>query len=92
MDSISRLGAMLLPALACAFASAAPEAPPLPPFADVSKEFEKVVSTPDGTSLFGLYVNRKDEQMLAEFPRGWERMRSQPRGNSASICSSLRLT
>jgi len=75
MASISRLGATLLPLFACAVASAMPQSAPLPPFADVSKEYERVVSTPEGNSLFGLYVNRKDEQMLAEFPRGWERMR-----------------
>jgi hypothetical protein len=47
----------------------------LPPFAEVSKGFERVTSSPDGQSLFGLFVNRKDEQMLAELPKGWERMR-----------------
>ena len=75
MASLSRLGALLLPTIACTLASAMPQSAPLPPFADVSKEYERVVSTPEGNSLFGLYVNRKDEQMLAEFPRGWERMR-----------------
>lgn len=75
MSSLFRLGAALLPCLASAVALGAPQAAQLPPFADVSKEYEKVVSTPDGNSLFGLFVNRKDEQMLAEFPRGWERMR-----------------
>lgn len=47
----------------------------LPKFDDVSKGFERVVSTSEGQSLFGLYYNKKDEQLLAEFPKGWERMR-----------------
>ncbi len=72
MASIFRTGLALLPALATAVAAAGPD---LPPFADVSKDFEKVVSTPDGGSLFGLYLNRKDEQMLAELPKGWEKMK-----------------
>jgi hypothetical protein len=49
--------------------------PEYPPFPEVSKNFERVTSSPDGQSLFGLYINRKDEQLLAELPRGWERMR-----------------
>jgi hypothetical protein len=52
-----------------------PQAPEYPPFPEVAKNFEKVTSSPDGQSLFGLYVNKKDEQMLAELPRGWERMK-----------------
>lgn len=47
----------------------------LPKFEDVSKGFERVVSSPEGQTLFGLYVNKKDEQLLAEFPKGWERMK-----------------
>lgn len=50
-------------------------APEYPPFADVSKSFEKVTSSADGQSLFGLYINKKDEQLLAELPRGWDRMK-----------------
>ena len=49
--------------------------PDLPPFADVSKDYERVVSTSDGNSLFGLYINRKEDQMLAELPRGWDKMK-----------------
>jgi Met-zincin/Domain of unknown function (DUF5117) len=73
MAFLPRLGAALLSMAACAVAAA--QQPPQPPFADVSKDHERVVSTPDGNSLFGLYVNRKDEQMLAEFPRGWDKMK-----------------
>ncbi|MDZ4755589.1 MAG: zinc-dependent metalloprotease [Phycisphaerae bacterium] len=47
----------------------------LPPFAEVSKGFEKVTSSPDGASLFQLYMNRKEEQLLAELPKGWDRMK-----------------
>ena len=72
MASLSRFCVALLPSLATAVASAQQE---LPPFADVSKSFERVVSSSDGNSLFNLFVNRKDEQMLAELPRGWDKMR-----------------
>lgn len=47
----------------------------LPPFGDVSKGYDRVVSTPDGQTLFGLYINRKDEQLLAELPKGWQNMK-----------------
>lgn len=72
MASLFRTCVALLPSLVTAVAVAQQE---LPPFADVSKNFEKVVSSADGNSLFNLFVNRKDEQMLAELPRGWEKMR-----------------
>ena len=72
MASLSRTCIALLPCLATAVAVAQQE---LPPFADVSKNFERVVSSAEGSSLFGLFVNRKEEQMLAELPRGWEKMR-----------------
>src|SRR5262245_55941740 len=45
----------------------------LPPFEEVSKGYEKVVSTADGAqSLYTLFVDRKKNQVLAELPRGWE--------------------
>ncbi|MBI1304029.1 MAG: DUF5117 domain-containing protein [Phycisphaera sp.] len=72
MASLFRTCVALLPSLVTAVAVAQQE---LPPFADVSKNFERVVSSADGNSLFNLFVNRKDEQMLAELPRGWEKMR-----------------
>jgi len=47
--------------------------PEFPPFDQVSKDHEKVVSTADGQpSLYTLWVDRKRGQMLAELPRGWE--------------------
>ncbi len=61
--------------LAPMFVSSMSLAQDLPKWEDVSKEFEKVVSTPDGQSLFGLYAKRKDDQALVEFPKGWDRMR-----------------
>lgn len=47
----------------------------LPRFEEVSKGFERVTSSPDSQTLFGLFINRKDEQLLAELPKGWERMK-----------------
>lgn len=44
-----------------------------PPFADVSKDFRQVNSSADGeASFFGIWVRDKDQQMLAELPRGWQ--------------------
>src|SRR5439155_8529122 len=48
------------------------EAPAFKPFAEVSKGYEKVVSTADGQSYYGLWTKAKDGGMLAELPRGWE--------------------
>lgn len=72
MASLFRIALVLLPSAAAAVAYAGPD---LPPFPEVSKEYEKVNSTPDGASLFGLFVHKKDDQLLAEFPRGWEKMK-----------------
>ena len=72
MTSPFRIGIALLPSLAFAVSASAQD---LPPFPEVSKDFEKVVSTPDGASLFGLFIKRKDDQLLAELPRGWDKMR-----------------
>ncbi|MCL4221359.1 MAG: zinc-dependent metalloprotease [Phycisphaerales bacterium] len=44
----------------------------LPEWKDVSSGYTKVVSTTDGDSLFGLWINRKDNKLLAEMPRGYE--------------------
>jgi len=53
-----------------------PERPDFPPFAEVSKDYTKVVSTADGTSgLWTLYRRDKDAQLLAELPRGYESQR-----------------
>lgn len=45
------------------------------PWADVSKGFEKVVSTADGQSFYSLWKKDKDGSMLAEMPRGYEGQR-----------------
>ena len=43
-------------------------------FDEVNEGYTKVVSTVDGSSpLFGLWKNAKEQQLLAELPRGWER-------------------
>lgn len=64
---------------------AAPEGPPgggggggptepaeLPPFAEVSKGYEKVVTTVDSPGLYALYRRDKDQQLLAELPKEFE--------------------
>src|ERR1051325_1665674 len=48
------------------------EAPQFKPFAEVSKGYEKVVSTADGKSYYNLWIKPKDGGMLAELPPGWE--------------------
>ncbi len=46
--------------------------PEFPPFAEVSKDYEKVVSTSDGAeSLYTIWRRTKDNQLLAELPRGY---------------------
>jgi len=43
-------------------------------FSEVNDGYSEVVSTADGSSaLFGLWVNKKENQMLLELPRGWDR-------------------
>lgn len=47
--------------------------PDFPPFKEVSEGYEQVVSTSDGeASLYGLWKRDKDQQLLAELPRGWQ--------------------
>lgn len=72
-------GASALAAIAglpCMLAAQEPpkgEPPEFRPFAEVSKDFEKVVSTTDGeASLYTVWKREKDGQMLAELPRGWQ--------------------
>jgi hypothetical protein len=48
----------------------------LPPFSDVARDYEKVVSTADGAeSLYTLWTRKKDAQMLAELPSDFEKQR-----------------
>ena len=49
--------------------------PDFPPFDEVSKDYQKVVSTTDGQSLYTLYKRDKDAQMLAELPANFESQR-----------------
>jgi len=47
----------------------------LKPFADVSKGYEKVISTTDDKSFYNLWSKSKDGSLLAELPRGYENQR-----------------
>ena len=48
--------------------------PDFPPHTEVLKDFEQVISSIDKVpSLLDIYVRRKDNQMLAVFPRNFER-------------------
>ena len=38
---------------------------------EVSKDFEKVISTSEDDSLYSVWINRKTNQALAELPRGY---------------------
>lgn len=50
--------------------------PDFPPFAEVAKDFTKVVSTSDGEPpLYGIYIRDKDQAMLAELPRDFGRQK-----------------
>lgn len=52
------------------------EKPDFPPFDEVTKDYEKVVSTVSGEgSLYTIYVRERDGQMLAELPRNFESQR-----------------
>ena len=45
------------------------------PWKEVSQGFEQVKSTADGQSFYGIWINKKTNQMLAELPRGYERQK-----------------
>jgi hypothetical protein len=48
---------------------AAPRPPDYPPYPEVIKDYEKVVSTMDGKpSMYTIWLRRKDNQVLAELP------------------------
>ncbi len=52
------------------------EKPEFPPFKEVSKDYEKVVSTADGAkSLYTIWVHKKKNQMLAELPSSFQQQR-----------------
>lgn len=43
-------------------------------FDEINDGYTQVISTADGSRpLFGLWVNNKENQVLAELPRGWEK-------------------
>jgi len=55
-----------------AVAGAQDKKPDFPPFDKVSEGFEKVVSTAEGKSFYTIWRRDKDDQLLAELPRGYE--------------------
>lgn len=66
--------------LAAAFAAAIPASfaaaqRQLPKFEDVSKGYKRIQSTQDGNSLYGIWFNEKEQQLLAELPRNWQRQK-----------------
>ena len=51
-----------------------PSGSQFPPFQQVVKGYEKVVSTADGKpSMYSIWVRRRDGQMLAELPANYAR-------------------
>jgi hypothetical protein len=76
----SALGQTEMPAeiaarMAKAKAEGKKDKPDFPKFEDVSKDYEKVISTADGKSLYTLYTRKKDGQILAELPRSFEKQK-----------------
>ncbi|MCA9266700.1 MAG: DUF5117 domain-containing protein, partial [Planctomycetales bacterium] len=50
--------------------------PDFPPYQEVLKGFEKVVTTTDDeTGFFTLWVDKKENKMLAELPKGYQRQK-----------------
>jgi hypothetical protein len=47
----------------------------LPDWKEVSDGFTQVISTADGQSFYNVYINKETNQLLAELPRGYERMK-----------------
>lgn len=45
------------------------------PWKEVSEGYHQVNASGDGGSYYGLWVNDKEQQMLAEMPRGYERQK-----------------
>ncbi len=69
-----------LTAATCAWAQPGPEEkdkkPEYPPFDQVVKDYEKVVSTADGSSsLYTIWINKKKNQMLAELNPQFEKQK-----------------
>ncbi len=50
-------------------------APDFPPFKDIAKDFRKIISTPDGSSLYSIWVRDRDGSMLAELPPNFTRQK-----------------
>ena len=63
---------VFLPSLAYAQAKPPEKKPDFPPYQEVMKGYEKVVSTMDGKpSLYTLWLRKKDNQVLAELPKSF---------------------
>ena len=72
MKSFLQIKSLLLSGLILSVATTAIAAPKK--FDEVNKGYSRVVSTINGQSpLFDLWANYKENQLLAELPRGWER-------------------
>ena len=57
-------------------AAAGAAKPDFPPFAEISKDYTKVISTADGEqALYTVYQREKDQQLLIEFPREFARQK-----------------
>ncbi len=53
------------------------EKPEFPPLSEVTKGYEQVVSTADGArSFYTIWIRKKDGQMLAALPSGYERTKT----------------
>ena len=72
-SAASALAAALSSRPALCAEGAPPKPPEFPPYQQVIEGYEKVVSTMDGQpSFYTIWVRRKDNEMLAELPPGYE--------------------
>ncbi len=70
--SMAGLAMVAMPVSALAQGGPEAEKPEFPPFAEVSKGYDKIVSTADGSgSLYTIWRREKDGQLLAELPRSY---------------------
>ena len=73
MKSLIQKNIIMLLGVIVSFAASTVNAAPKN-FDEVNKGYTRVVSTINGQSpLFDLWANYKENELLAELPRGWER-------------------